>query len=167
MSRSEGCLVTIVVSQRERFGDSARSLDSIYEHTDAPFDLVYVDGGSPRYVRNYLATAASERGFKLIRSETFLSPNQARNLGLRHARSRYVVFIDNDVVVSPGWLTPLVACAEETGAAIVGPLVCQGSPLHSIVHFAGGECGVRDIVSKGERQRDLVETIFSQGKSVA
>src|SRR5262245_19121199 len=111
MSRSEDCLVTIVVSQRERFGDSARSLDSIYEHSDAPFDLVYVDGGSPRYVRDYIATAASARGFKLIRSEVFLSPNQARNLGLYHVRTRYVVFIDNDVVVSPGWLTPLIACA--------------------------------------------------------
>jgi GT2 family glycosyltransferase len=160
-------LVTIVVSPRERFSVSARSLESIYEHTDAPFDLVYVDGGSPRYVRDYLAKAASERGFKLIRSETFLSPNHARNLALRHAQTRYVVFIDNDVIVSPGWLTPLIACAEETGAAIVGPLICQSSPLHSIVHCAGGECGVREIESHGKRERHLFEKIFSQGKSVA
>jgi GT2 family glycosyltransferase len=167
MSRTDDCLVTIVVSPRERFSISARSLESIYEHTDAPFDLVYVDGGSPRYVRDYLAKVASERGFKLIRSETFLAPNHARNLALRHAQTRYVVFIDNDVVVSPGWLTPLIACAEETGAAIVGPLICQGSPLHSIVHCAGGECGVREIESRGKRERHLFEKIFSQGKSVA
>jgi GT2 family glycosyltransferase len=167
MSQTDDCLVTIIVSPRERFSVSARSLDSIYEHTDAPFDLIYVDGGSPRYVRDYLARAAAERGFKLIRSETFLSPNHARNLALRHARTRYVVFIDNDVVVSPGWLTPLIACAEETGAAIVGPLICQGSPLHSIVHCAGGACGVREIESHGKRERHLFEKIFSQGKSVA
>jgi GT2 family glycosyltransferase len=162
-------MVTIVVSPRERFSVSARSLDSIYEHTDAPFDLVYVDGGSPRYVRDYLAKSASERGFKLIRSETFLSPNHARNLALRHvpAETRYVVFIDNDVVVSPGWLAPLIACAEETGAAIVGPLICQGTPLHTIVHCAGGECGVREIEADGQRERHLFEKIFSQGKSVA
>ncbi len=161
------CLVTIVVSPRERFSVSARSLESLYEHTDAPFDLVYVDGGSPRHVRDYLARAAAERGFTLIRSESFLSPNQARNRALRHVQTRYVVFIDNDVVVSPGWLTPLIACAEATGAAIVGPLICQGSPLHAIVHCAGGECGVREIERDGTRERHLVEKIVGQGKSVA
>lgn len=169
MSPIDDCPVTIVVGPRERFSVSARSLDSIYQHADTPFDLIYVDGGSPRYVRDYLAKAASERGFKLLRSKTFLSPNQARNLALRHVcdETRYVVFIDNDVVVSRGWLQPLIACAEETGAAIVGPLICQGSPLHAIVHCAGGECGVREVEANGRRERHLFEKIYSQGKSVA
>jgi len=168
MNRIDECPITIIVSPRERFSVSARSLESIYQHTDQSFNLIYVDGGSPRHVRDYLAKAASERGFKLIRSETFLSPNQARNLALSHVRAeaRYVVFIDNDVVVSRGWLTPLVACAEETGAAIVGPLICQGSPMHAIVHCAGGECGVREIEANGQRERHLFEKIYSQGKSV-
>lgn len=39
--------VTIVVSPRERFSYTRESLESIYEHTKAPFKLVYVDGGSP------------------------------------------------------------------------------------------------------------------------
>ena len=160
-------LVTIIVSPRERFNISARSLDSIYEHTEAAFDLVYIDGGSPRYVRDYLAKAASERGFKLIRSETYLSPNQARNLGLRHVRTRYVVFVENDVVVSPGWLTALVDCAEETGAAVVGPLICEGSTPHTIVHFAGGVCGLREIESHGKHERHVFDRIFSQGQPVA
>lgn len=169
MSESNDCLVTIVVSPRERFSVSIRSLDSIYEHTNIPFELIYVDGGSPRHIRDHLQRVASERRFKLIRSDTFLSPNEARNVALRHvaAEARYVVFIDNDVVVSEGWLAPLVACAEETGAAIVGPLICQGSPLHTVVHCAGGECGVREIEANGQRERHLFEKIYSQGKSVA
>jgi len=38
--------VTIVVVPRERFSLAARSLQSIYEQSDVPFRLVYVDGGS-------------------------------------------------------------------------------------------------------------------------
>jgi len=38
--------------------------------------------------------------------------------------------VDNDVIVSPGWLEALVACAGETGATVVSPLICQGTPLH-------------------------------------
>lgn len=160
--------VTIVVAPREKFSCAQESLESIYEYTREPFDLVYIDGGSPGYLRRYLADQARRLGFKLIRRNGYLSPNRARNLGLREVQTRYVVFLDNDVVVSPGWLQPLVACAEETGAAIVGPLVCQGRPLHQIVHCAGGACGIREKVldSDGGRRRIMYERIFHQGRRV-
>ncbi len=50
-----------------------------------------------------------------------------------------MVFIDNDVVVSPGWLSALVACADETGAWVVGPLYLIGPPGTDVVHMAGGD----------------------------
>ena len=49
-----------------------------------------------------------------------------------------MVFVDNDLVVSPGWLTTLVACADETGAWAVGPLYLEGEPEERIIHMAGG-----------------------------
>src|SRR5262249_24309080 len=45
--------VTIVVVPRERFSFARASLEALYRHTDPPFHLVYVDGGSPRRVRRY------------------------------------------------------------------------------------------------------------------
>ncbi|MBF2073077.1 MAG: glycosyltransferase [Synechococcales cyanobacterium C42_A2020_086] len=131
--------VTIVVVPRERFQFAQESLESLYEHTSMPFRLVYVDNNSPAKLRQYLAAQSIEKGFQLIRSQHFLSPNQARNLGLAQVQSKYVVFVDNDVIFSPGWLEALVACTEETGATVVGSLVCQYRPLHTIVHCAGGE----------------------------
>ncbi len=104
--------VTIVVVPRERFSCAAESLDSIYQHTTMPFELVYVDGGSPPSVQRYLQTQAREKGFQLLRTESFLSPNRARNLGLREVKTAYLVFIDNDVIVSPRWLETLIECAE-------------------------------------------------------
>jgi GT2 family glycosyltransferase len=41
---------------------------------------------------------------------------------------KYVVFIDNDVLVTPGWLGSLVRRTEETGAWLVGALYCFGEP---------------------------------------
>ena len=40
-------LATIVIVPRERFSLTRRNLESIYDCADAPFELVYVDGGSP------------------------------------------------------------------------------------------------------------------------
>ncbi|NEQ87962.1 MAG: glycosyltransferase, partial [Moorea sp. SIO2I5] len=97
------------------------------------------DNNAPADLRQYLEAQAQAKGFELICSDYYLSPNQARNLGLRRVSSKYVVFVDNDIIFSPGWLKPLVDCAEETGATVVGSLVCQHQPLHEIIHCAGGE----------------------------
>lgn len=131
--------ITIIVSPRERFSYTRESLESIYAHTSLPFRLIYVDGGTPAPVRKYLETQAAQRGFQLIRTDYYLSPNQARNLGLSHVKTPYVLFVDNDVEVTPGWCDRLLACAEETNATVVCPLTCIGKPIHQKIHLAGGE----------------------------
>ena len=166
--------VTIVVVPRERFSYTRESLESIYEHESYPFKLIYVDGGSPLHIKNYLTNKAIEKQFQLIRTDDYLSPNQARNIGLCQTNSKYVVFIDNDVIVTPDWLKSLVECAEETDATIVSPLICQGTPLHEEVHCAGGECGilVEDLPLEQSNARDMtvrrriIEKIYKQGKRV-
>jgi GT2 family glycosyltransferase len=156
--------VTIVVVPRERFSCTQASLESIYEHTEYPFKLVYVDGNSPAKVRRYLETQAKVRNFKLICTDYYLSPNHARNIGLSYVDTKYLVFIDNDVIFTPGWLKALVTCAEETGAAVVGPLMCEKEPLHSRIHFAGGES---HIVTDIYGRRHLREKMYKQGQQVA
>ncbi|NJK40195.1 MAG: glycosyltransferase [Acaryochloridaceae cyanobacterium SU_2_1] len=130
--------ITIIVSPRERFQFARESLESLYENTIAPFRLIYIDNNSPAARRRYLETQAQQRGFQIIRSQQYLSPNQCRNLGLQDVQTPYVVFVDNDVVFAPGWLDKLLHCAKETGATVVGSLVCQYRPVHEIVHCAGG-----------------------------
>ena len=108
--------VTIIVVPRDHFSDTKESLESIYANSDTDFQLVYVDGNSPPSIARYLRIQAKARGFRLIRSERYLSPNHARNLGAEGVDTRYIIFIDNDVIVAPNWLQPLVQCADETGA---------------------------------------------------
>ena len=155
--------VTIVVVPRERFSYARPSLESILQLTDLPFKLVYVDGGSPSSVCRYLNAQSQAHGFELIRTDHYLPPNTARNLGLQKVDTPYVVFVDNDVLVGPGWLGPLVACAEETGAGIVGPLICEGLPPHEIIHFAGGESHVEPREHAGSTERHMIERIYRQG----
>ena len=143
--------VTVIAVPRERFSVTQRSLESLYPEIAPGFRLVYVDGGSPPAVARYLAAESKARGFELVRTEHFLAPNQARNLGLRHANGgRYVVFVENDVVLAPGCLGRLVRCAEETGADLVGPLYGHGEPELGFVHMAGGATVIEE--KDGERR---------------
>jgi GT2 family glycosyltransferase len=159
--------VTIVVVPRERFSYTRDCLESVYAHTDVPFRLVCVDGGSPSGTRQFLRTQAEARGFELVRTDHYLSPNRARNLGLSHVTTPYVVFMDNDVVVAPGWLGPLLRCAKQTGAAVVGPLNCEGPPLHEIIHFAGGDCRIEETSRHGHIEQTMIDTIDRQGQRLA
>lgn len=143
-----GQLVTIVVVPHERFGLTKRSLDSIVTHVDPGTELVYIDGGSPPLVRQYLEQRAARHGFRLISTEKYVAPNVARNLAAAEVRTKYVAYVDNDVLLSPGWLEPLIDCAESTGAWIVGPICCAGEPPSTRIHAAGGTA---EIVVDGGR----------------
>lgn len=155
--------VTVVVVPRERFSEAERSLESVLDLTKYPHQLVYVDGGAPARVRRYLECRAISRGFRLIREDRYLTPTQARNIGWRAATTPYVVFLDNDVVVSPGWLEALVRCAEDTGAWMVSPTICIGQTIEGEVHMAGGRANIR--VQNG--RRILSEKHRHAGQSLA
>ncbi|MFG6103580.1 glycosyltransferase [Leptothoe sp. EHU-05/26/07-4] len=158
--------ITIVVVPRERFSYSQQSLESIYQYTNLPFELVYVDGGSPKYVQQYLNQASEEKGFTLVRTEHFLSPNQARNLGLSYVKTDYVLFIDNDVHVSHGWLQQLWQCAQETDATVVCPLTCIGKPLHQKIHLAGGEARIFTDLKGDKTHRRVHEKHYFVNRAV-
>lgn len=160
--------VTIVVTQRERFGVAVESLKSIVAETDGSFELVYVDGNGPRDIEAQLRPICEANGFRYLRFEHFLSPNQARNIGVKAANGRYVVFIDNDVIVTPNWLASLVRCAEETGAEIVAPLTCQKMPAHTEIHQAGGlfTDDLKGFFADDPKHRRVNEVHVLQGKKV-
>ncbi|HKK19556.1 MAG TPA: glycosyltransferase [Opitutales bacterium] len=131
---------------REVFSLTEKCLRTLYERTHEPFDLVCVDGNSDLKTAAFLKNFSKEKGFALIRTDTYLSPNQARNLAFNWAKenteSEYIVYVDNDALVAEGWLQALVDCAEETGAALVGPAYYEYLPEESQLHMFGGQCGL-------------------------
>ncbi|MEX1007634.1 MAG: glycosyltransferase [Acidimicrobiia bacterium] len=133
----------------EKFSATRQSLESVLAGTPEPHRLVFVDGGSPRDVARYLEAQARIHDFTLVRTDYFLQPNEGRNLALAYVDTEFVALVDNDVVVDPGWLTPLERCARETGAAVVSPLCCIGPVVHARIHLTIGEC---QIIETDERR---------------
>lgn len=135
---------------REVFSMTRGSLGRLLEKTDGSYRLVCVDGNSPPDVRDYLKDQARELGFTLLRTEEYLSPNQARNIAVKwtqsNANAEYIVFVDNDVLVSDDWFAPLLRCAEETGAGVVAPVYFEHLPECSVIHMFGGRCGIEKDV---------------------
>jgi GT2 family glycosyltransferase len=168
MTQTETPIVTLVVTPRERWGVARESLESIYETADIPFELIYVDGNSPKTLADWLDEQSKARGFRILRTTHHLSPNQARNLGAKAASTDFVVFIDNDVLCSPGWLSRLVETAKETRAEVVAPLICQGLPLHNQIHQAGASiiADINSFLATPPGKRIVFDRMHQQGQAI-
>ena len=142
--------VTLVMTARERHSLAEAAIASVMAQTAGAFRFVYVDVCSPTWLRERLAALRERHGIDVVTIDEPLSPQQARLAVAASLHTEYVVFIDNDVEVETGWLDALVACADETGAGIVGPLYLLGDGLSApTVHMAGGE--LRELVAPGGR----------------
>lgn len=149
---------TIVFTPREVFSTTAHALETIFARTPTPFRLICVDGNAPPRTREYLNRSAEKHDFTLLRSDDYLTPNQARNLALPHIDTPYAVFVDNDVLVGKDWLEPLERCAEQTGAWAVGPLYFEHLPEAHRIHMAGGICRIEE--EPPDRRRILERHLY-------
>jgi GT2 family glycosyltransferase len=155
------------MTARERHGLTERSIDSIRASTASAYRLLYADGSTPEPLRRRLEARAGAGDLEIVTVDPELWPNQIRRALIGSIDTEYVVFIDNDVVVAPGWLEALVACADETGAGVVGPLyLIGGGAMPTSVHMAGG--GIEWTDGPGGRAlRDWHEAVGGDPERVA
>lgn len=148
-ARPVGDRVSIVVSLREGHGLAVPAYDQLLAHTSPDIRIVYLDIGSPPRVRAALEQRAGHRpGVEFVRFPFPTWPSEARAAILDRLTTEYVIFIDNDVAVAPGWLEWLLQCADETGAALVGPLYLEGGGAEPMtVHMAGGDLVRRETTA--------------------
>src|SRR5690242_1108843 len=132
--------VTVVITCRERRQLTEATIDEVVRNTRIPIRLLYVEAGDPDWLRSKIAHRSREWSLEVIRFDEPLWPTQARRRIADLIDTKYAVFMDNDVLVQPGWLEHLVDCAEQTGAGIVGPLYLIGADAQAdSIHMAGGE----------------------------
>ena len=127
------------MTARERHSLTEAAIDSIVADTAGPYRFVYIDAQSPPWLRDTLAARAGEWNLEVVRFDEPLSAQEARRRIAPSIATDYAVFIDNDIQVEEGWLDALIACADETGAGIVGSLYLWGDGISPPkIHMAGG-----------------------------
>jgi hypothetical protein len=119
-------LVSVIVVNYNGADALPRCLEALLADTDdASAEVLVVDNASSDG-SEAIAEEAAERNeaVRLLRSPTNRGYAGAVNLALAEARGAYVAVLNMDVVVSPGWLDPLISFLETTpGAGAVCPLI--------------------------------------------
>lgn len=111
--------VSIVVPCWNRVEWTLQLLKSIQATTpDGTYELIIVDNGSTD------ATAAAKSvpdvGVKVVRNDTNRGFAVACNQGAEAANGETLVFVNNDVIVKPGWLAPLLDGLRRPRVGVVG-----------------------------------------------
>ena len=100
-------LVSVIIPNWNGKKFLAECIDSLKAQTFNDFETILVDNGSTDGSQEFVAGRYGD-SIRVIRSSKNLGYTGGNNIGIRSARGRYIVLLNNDTKVEPTWLEELV-----------------------------------------------------------
>lgn len=123
-------LTSIIMLTRDRIELTKKCVESIIRHTDVPYEWVFVDNGSTDGTVEYLKSI--DRA-KVIVNEENKGFAAGCNQGIAVAEGKYYLLINNDTVVTEGWLRHLHEWLQkDPSIGIVGPVSNFVAPIQRV-----------------------------------
>ena len=113
--------VSIIIPTYNQREYALKCVSSIEKHTPAPYEIIVVDNGS----KDGTAEAMLRKGgmVRVAALEVNRGFAGGVNQGLMMARGRHIVVLNNDTLVTPGWLDNMMACLDsDPEIGLVGPV---------------------------------------------
>lgn len=123
---------SLVIAVYNQVHYTRQCLDSIARCTPVPYELIVIDNGSTDGTKEFLSTVKAT----VISNPVNLGCAKAWNQGIRASRGEVVGILNNDIVVTPGWLEGLVAFMEKTGHGMVCPSAREGTLDYDLDGYA-------------------------------
>lgn len=121
-------IVSIIIVSYNGLADTERCVHSILEKTIYPnYEVIIVDNGSEaRTVKGLRRLAAADSRVRVIANVANEGFAKGVNIGFESARreSAFVVILNNDTVVTSGWLCGLLRWLRDPAVGVVGPVTC-------------------------------------------
>lgn len=123
-------LTSIVILTKDRLDLTKRCVESVLRNTDVPFELIFVDNGSKEDTIEYLQTLQNAKVIQNSENKGFAA---GCNQGIVAASGKYIVLLNNDTVVTPGWLLKLHMWLQRIpNLGIVGPVSNFVAPIQRV-----------------------------------
>ena len=117
-------LTAIIILTYNALEYTKKTINSILANTEQPYEIVLVDNGSSDGTVAYLRHLTKKfNHIKLIENPHNRGFAAGNNQGAALAQGEYLLFLNNDVLVSADWLTSLVRGLErDPQIGLIGPM---------------------------------------------
>jgi glycosyltransferase involved in cell wall biosynthesis/GT2 family glycosyltransferase/ADP-heptose:LPS heptosyltransferase len=114
--------VSIIIPVLNNLQLTQQCLQYIWENTlPGSFEVIVIDNGSNDGTDQFLRQEEKAGRIRLISNKENLGFAKASNQGAKIAQGEYLIFLNNDTKVQPGWLEELINCAQkDEDIAVVG-----------------------------------------------
>lgn len=135
---------------------TGRCLESIHRCTAVPVRLILIDNGSDVATQTLLKKFQTQSGLpvQIIRNEENLGFIRAVNQGIQAAGAPWICLLNNDTVVTSGWLEEMIRVAQsDPTIGLVNPTSnclgypARGVPPEEIARRLSGEKGGSALLS--------------------
>jgi glycosyltransferase involved in cell wall biosynthesis len=112
-------MISVIIATRDRAALLEATLDAIasQQSPGCPFEILVIDNASVDNTAAVVAAAAGRSSVPVVYlTEQKSGKSHALNTAVAHARGDLLVFTDDDVLPSPGWLAAYAQAFSETGA---------------------------------------------------
>lgn len=120
-------LVSIVLVTYNQFNYTRECLESIRKNTNVKYELIFIDNASSdKTVLNLI----QDEEIILIQNKSNIGFPAAANKGIKAAKGKYILLLNNDTVLTEGWLENMIKVVEsDIRIGMVGPISNEVSGL--------------------------------------
>lgn len=113
----------IIIAVWNELEATKNCLERVIKHTDFTYRLIIIDNGSEIETAKYLDNLKEKvKDLLLVRNKENLGYVQAINQGFKLSNAEYVCLLNNDTLVTDGWLNEMIKILEENpSVGIVNP----------------------------------------------
>jgi GT2 family glycosyltransferase len=147
MNTPQPARISIVIPLYNQLCYTKGCLESIRQKTGSDVEIILVNNASSDGTAEYLSKLS---GVTVINNDTNRGCSGAWNQGVSAASGDWIVILNNDVILSSGWIEGLLAAAERWHLDVISPAIREGELNYDIEANAREITGrMSDIVRRG------------------
>ncbi|MGQ9569633.1 MAG: glycosyltransferase [Thermodesulfovibrionales bacterium] len=129
-------LTSIIIVLNNDHECTKRSIQSIEDFTTKPYEVILVSNNSKtksaRVIKDFVQ---AKKNYKFIEADKDINKTKSRNHAIEASSGEYILLLNNNVVVTDGWLSRMLECLNSSpDVGVVGPMTNNIDGIQNIYY---------------------------------